>query len=155
MRFWGNNIAEEILNEILKQCMAKGLLGGAILYTNPTHIKAKANRHRKKNVIINVHIEPSNINDITPFPGFALAQSRREGYCTSFQYAPFNARLSNSKASASRQHYALPAVEWNRRQGIPAQRQAYINRATVAPIDNDVLLSRQPSPVRQGYWRNV
>ena len=46
-RFRDNNIAEQIFDEILKQCMDKGLVGGAILYTDSTHIKAKANKHRK------------------------------------------------------------------------------------------------------------
>ena len=146
-RFRGNNIAEKIFNEILRQCIEKGLVGGAILYTDSTHIKAKANKHKKKlvdveqtpkaymeeldaqvdqdrrvlgkkpfdrddedhrgggttkrmqsttdpesgqqsrdgkpdgfhysehrtvdskrNVIVNVHIEPANINDVTPIP---------------------------------------------------------------------------------------
>lgn len=145
-RFRENNIAEEIFNEILRQCIAKGLVGGVILYTDSTHIKAKANKHKKKlieveetpkayleeldeqvdrdrevlkkkpfdrdddppgggtttkmesttdpesgqqnregkpkgfyysdhrtvdskrNVIVNVHIEPANVNDITPLP---------------------------------------------------------------------------------------
>ena len=146
-RFRDNNIAEQIFNEILRQCIAKGLVGGAILYTDSTHIKAKANKHKKqlvevnetlkaymeeldaqvdrdrtvigkkpfdrdddehkgngtttrmqsttdpesgqqtrdgkpdgfhysehrtvdslKNVIVNVHVEPANINDITPMP---------------------------------------------------------------------------------------
>ncbi|HIQ81602.1 MAG TPA: transposase, partial [Candidatus Pullichristensenella stercorigallinarum] len=44
-RFRDNNIAEEIFNEILRQCMAKGLVGGGILYTDSTHFKAKANKH--------------------------------------------------------------------------------------------------------------
>ena len=47
-RFRDNNIAEKIFNEILRQCIEKGLVGGAILYTDSTHIKAKANRHKKK-----------------------------------------------------------------------------------------------------------
>ena len=47
-RFRDNNIAEEIFNEILRQCIAKGLVGGAILYTDSTHVKAKANKHKKK-----------------------------------------------------------------------------------------------------------
>ena len=34
--------------ESLRQCVAKGLVGGAILYTDPTHIKAKADKHKKK-----------------------------------------------------------------------------------------------------------
>ena len=53
-RFRDNNIAEEIFNEILRQCMAKGLVGGAILYTDSTHIKAKANKHKKKQVEVAV-----------------------------------------------------------------------------------------------------
>ena len=47
-RFKDNNIAEQIFNEILKQCIKKGLVGGEILYTDSTHIKAKANKHRKQ-----------------------------------------------------------------------------------------------------------
>lgn len=46
-RFRDNGIAEQIFNEILRQCMEKGLVGGQILYTDSTHIKAKANKHRK------------------------------------------------------------------------------------------------------------
>jgi len=53
-RFRDNNIAEEIFNEILRQCIAKGLVGGAILYTDSTHIKAKANKHKKKQVEVAV-----------------------------------------------------------------------------------------------------
>ncbi len=47
-RFQDNNIAEEIFNEILRQCVAKGLVGGATLYTDSTHIKVRANKHKKK-----------------------------------------------------------------------------------------------------------
>lgn len=47
-RFRDNNIAEQIFNEILRQCIEKGLVGGAILYTDSTHIKAKANKHKKQ-----------------------------------------------------------------------------------------------------------
>ena len=36
--------------------MAKGLVGGAILYTDSTHIKAKANRHKKK--LVEVAVTP-------------------------------------------------------------------------------------------------
>lgn len=147
-RFKDNNIAEQIFDEILHQCISKGLVGGEILYTDSTHIKAKANKHKKalvtvketpkeymeeldeqidldrkalgkdpfdkddndppegsgttsrmvsttdpesgqqtrdgkpggfhysehrtvdskNNVIVNVHVEPANINDITPVP---------------------------------------------------------------------------------------
>lgn len=51
-RFRDNNIAEEIFNEILRQCIAKGLVGGGILYTDSTHIKVKANKHKKKLVVV-------------------------------------------------------------------------------------------------------
>ena len=51
-RFRDNNIAEQIFDEILKQCMDKGLVGGTILYTDSTHIKAKANKHRKALVTV-------------------------------------------------------------------------------------------------------
>ena len=51
-RFRDNNIAEQVFNEILRQCIAKGLVGGAILYTDSTHIKAKANKHKKKLVTV-------------------------------------------------------------------------------------------------------
>lgn len=47
-RFRENNLAEQIFDEILRQAQAAGLVGGAILYTDATHIKAKANKHKKK-----------------------------------------------------------------------------------------------------------
>lgn len=51
-RFKDNNIAEKIFNEILRQCIEKRLVGGKILYTDSTHIKAKANKHRKTIVTV-------------------------------------------------------------------------------------------------------
>ena len=51
-RFRDNNIPERIFNEILRQCVAKGLVGGEILYTDSTHIKAKANKHKKQLVTV-------------------------------------------------------------------------------------------------------
>ena len=51
-RFRDNNIAEEIFNEILRQAMEKGLVGGTILYTDSTHVKAKANKHKKMTVVV-------------------------------------------------------------------------------------------------------
>lgn len=51
-RFREHNIAEKIFDEILRQCEAKGLVGGEILYTDSTHIKAKANKHRKQLVAV-------------------------------------------------------------------------------------------------------
>lgn len=46
-RFRDNNIAEKIFNEILRQAQEKGLVSGKILYTDSTHVKAKANKHKK------------------------------------------------------------------------------------------------------------
>lgn len=51
-RFRDNNIAEQIFNEILRQCIEKGLVGGAILYTDSTHVKAKANKHKREVVTV-------------------------------------------------------------------------------------------------------
>ena len=51
-RFRDNNIPEQIFNEILRQAMEKGLVGGTILYTDSTHIKAKAYRHKKTTVVV-------------------------------------------------------------------------------------------------------
>ena len=51
-RFRDNDIPEQIFNEILRQCIAKGLVGGEILYTDSTHIKAKANKHKKQLVTV-------------------------------------------------------------------------------------------------------
>ena len=53
-RFRDNNIAEEIFNEILRQCEAKGLVGGAILYTDRRTSRRKANKHKKKQVEVAV-----------------------------------------------------------------------------------------------------
>lgn len=156
--FCGLELTEKVFNEILRQCIVKGLVGGAILYTDSTHIKAKANKHKKRlvevaeapkaymkeldaqvdrdrkaigkkpfdhdddahkgggttkrmesttdpesgqqsrdgkpdgfhysehrtvdslhNVIVNVHVEPANINDITPVPEILTEIEQRLG----------------------------------------------------------------------------
>lgn len=46
-RFRDNNIAEKIFDEILRQAVSKGLVGGKIVYTDSTHVKANANKHKK------------------------------------------------------------------------------------------------------------
>lgn len=51
-RFRDNNTAEKIFDEILRQAVSKGLVGGKILYTDSTHVKANANKHKKKAVIV-------------------------------------------------------------------------------------------------------
>ncbi len=55
-RFRENDIAERIFDEILRQCCRKGLVGGEVLYTDSTHIKAKANKHKK--VLVTVEETP-------------------------------------------------------------------------------------------------
>jgi len=57
-RFRDNNIAEKIFDEILRQAKQAGLVGGAIEYTDSTHIKAKANKHKK--VLIHVEQTPKS-----------------------------------------------------------------------------------------------
>lgn len=51
-RFRDNDIPEQIFNEILHQAIAKRLVGGEILYAGSTHVKAKANKHKKSTVEI-------------------------------------------------------------------------------------------------------
>ena len=51
-RFRDNDIPEQIFNEILRQAIEKKLVGGEILYTDSTHVKAKANKHKKATVTI-------------------------------------------------------------------------------------------------------
>lgn len=51
-RFRDNDIPEQIFNEILRQAIEKKLVGGEILYTDSTHVKAKANKHKKTTVTI-------------------------------------------------------------------------------------------------------
>ena len=51
-RFRDDDIPEQIFNEILRQAMEKRQVGGTILYTGSTHIKAKAYRHKKTTVVV-------------------------------------------------------------------------------------------------------
>ena len=53
-RFRDNDIPEQIFNEILRQAVEKGLVGGQILYTDSTHIKANANKHKKQTVSVEI-----------------------------------------------------------------------------------------------------
>lgn len=53
-KFREAGIAEKIFNEILRQAIAKGLVGGKIFYTDSTHVKAKANKHKKQTVIVEI-----------------------------------------------------------------------------------------------------
>lgn len=45
-RFAGTGIFQEIFDEIVIQAIRKGLIDGRTLYTDSTHIKASANKHR-------------------------------------------------------------------------------------------------------------
>ena len=51
-RYRDNNIAEQIFDEILRQAIEKGLVSGKVLYTDSTHVKAKANKHKKQTVTV-------------------------------------------------------------------------------------------------------
>ncbi|WP_407308173.1 hypothetical protein [Desulfosporosinus sp. SB140] len=53
-KFQDNDIAEKIFNEISRQAIEKGLIGGQILYTDSTHVKAKANKHKKQAVTVSI-----------------------------------------------------------------------------------------------------
>ena len=53
-RFKDNQIAEQIFNEILKQAVEHGLVDGKLLYTDSTHVKAKANKNKKESVTVEV-----------------------------------------------------------------------------------------------------
>ena len=45
-RFNGTDIPRRIFDEILRQAMAHGLVGGKILYSDSTHLKASANKNK-------------------------------------------------------------------------------------------------------------
>ena len=47
-RFNGTDIPRRIFDEILRQAMAHGLVGGRILYSDSTHLKASANKNKFK-----------------------------------------------------------------------------------------------------------
>ena len=51
-RFRNNDIAEQIFQEILNQAQEKELVGSKILYTDSTHVKALANKHKKVTVTV-------------------------------------------------------------------------------------------------------
>ena len=45
-RFDGTDIAQRIFDHIVERAIAKGLVGGEVLYTDSTHLKANANKGR-------------------------------------------------------------------------------------------------------------
>ena len=105
-RFRDNNIAEQIFNEILRQCVAKGLVGGAILYTDSTHIKAKANKHKKK--LVEVAVTPkaylSELDAQVDQEREELGKSRLTGTTTHTKAAgaPRGCRVRQTRRAASR-----------------------------------------------------
>ena len=51
-RFRDNNIPEQIFDEILRQAVEKGLAGETLPYPASTHVKVKANKHKKTTVAV-------------------------------------------------------------------------------------------------------
>lgn len=45
-RFLATDIEQQIFDEIVRQAIAQGLVGGDVLYTDSTHMKANANRKK-------------------------------------------------------------------------------------------------------------
>ena len=45
-RYNGTDVPQQIFDEIVRQAMAKGLVGGKILYSDSTHLKANANKNK-------------------------------------------------------------------------------------------------------------
>lgn len=79
----------QIFNEILRQASYKGLVRGAILYTDSTHVKAKANRHKKRAVTRHVwqdDLDKANAFTKTP-NGKRLYRWRKETIERSFPKA--------------------------------------------------------------------
>ena len=45
-RYNGSDVPQQIFDEIVRQAIAKGLVGGKILYSDSTHLKANANKNK-------------------------------------------------------------------------------------------------------------
>ncbi len=45
-RYNGTDIPQQIFDEIVRQAMAKGFVGGKVLYSDSTHLKASANKNK-------------------------------------------------------------------------------------------------------------
>ncbi len=48
-RFNHSEVFQQIFDNIVEQAIARGLVGGRILYTDSTHLKASANSHKSRN----------------------------------------------------------------------------------------------------------
>ena len=53
-KFKGNNIPQKIFDNIVKQAIDKGFVGGKILYSDSTHIKANANKRKFEKVEVEI-----------------------------------------------------------------------------------------------------
>ncbi|WP_423243381.1 hypothetical protein [Clostridium septicum] len=53
-RFKGTDIPQKIFDNIVLQAMEKGLVGGKILYSDSTHIKANANKRKFEKIEVQV-----------------------------------------------------------------------------------------------------
>jgi len=64
-RFNGTDIFERIFNNIVEQAIKKGLVGGQALYSDSTHLKANANKHKAKNEVrlVKPSVFLDNINE--------------------------------------------------------------------------------------------
>lgn len=51
-RFRHSDIPQQIFDEIVRQAMDAGLVGGKVLYTDSTHLKANANKGKFENVTV-------------------------------------------------------------------------------------------------------
>ena len=45
-RYKNSDVPQQIFDEIVRQAMAKGLVGGKLLYSDSTHLKANANKNK-------------------------------------------------------------------------------------------------------------
>ncbi len=50
-RFNHTAVFQQIFDHIVEQAMVKGFVGGRVLYTDSTHLKASANPHKSENVM--------------------------------------------------------------------------------------------------------
>lgn len=53
-RYRNTDIPQQIFDEIVRQAMDAGLVGGKVLYTDSTHLKANANKNKHVNVTVEV-----------------------------------------------------------------------------------------------------
>ena len=51
-RFEGTDLFEQIFQNILMQCMKKGLVDTSLVFVDSTHVKACANRKKAKNILV-------------------------------------------------------------------------------------------------------